>query len=471
MWKKLTLLFCLLGIGIGAAVGQSSPRAEFITLESARPILNGMGGALPGDLAAKGLLDAASWSEWVQGRDRGVRNRLIRGEEDTLANLLRFGVTFTSEYRIDDEFLASYGTSSLVNSFANNRADDLIRAWGAPHPSEGLGEMLAFVEKRGYSVKSASDRAELKKYLLANLTRLRDDYLAYKALPKDDRRFQMFQNRGISLDSNLWPDYVLDVAFRQLATEGLLKPGALRRVAIVGPGLDFANKELGCDFYPPQTIQPFAVLDSLLRLGLAKPDAVEVDALDISENVNLHLSRIRARATEGQPYALQLPWNSERPMSVEYQSGFVKYWQALGSQIGKIATPIPVPAAASSTHTRAIQVRPEIAERVAPVDLDVVYQRLDAAPGSAYDLIIGTNIFLYYGAFEQSLARANLAAMMKPGAILISNDKLADSVPAGLKDVQDVQVDMSEQPLIRDIAFCYQRVTPRPQHSTIDSRP
>src|SRR5579862_9435596 len=98
MWKKLTLLFCLPGIGIGAAVGQSSPRAEFITLESARPILNGMGGALPGDLAAKGPLDVASWSEWVRGRDRDVRNRLIRGEEDTLANLLRFGVTFTSEY-------------------------------------------------------------------------------------------------------------------------------------------------------------------------------------------------------------------------------------------------------------------------------------------------------------------------------------------------------------------------------------
>ena len=57
-----------------------------------------------------------------------------------------------------------------------------------------------------------------------------------------------------------------------MVEKGLLRPGSVQKIAIVGPGLDFANKEKGNDFYPPQTIQPFAMLDSLTRLGVARSD-------------------------------------------------------------------------------------------------------------------------------------------------------------------------------------------------------
>ncbi len=438
-------------------LGQSSVRAEFISLESARPIIDGMRDVLPPDLNAAGPLDDGKWSTWVQIKDREVRDRLIRGEEDTLVNLLRFGVTFTQEYRIDDEFLARYGISSLVNSFAENRANDLIRAWMAPHPSAGLIEMRTFIEKHGHSLRTSAERAETKKYLLDSLARLRDEYLKYKAQPKDDRRFQMFQDRGISLDTNLWPDYLLDMTFRSMLEKGMLKPGGARRIAIVGPGLDFANKEAGNDFYPPQTIQPFAVLDSLIRLGIVNSNTVELDTLDISENVNVHVARIRTAATKGQSYILQLPWNAERPMSDEYRVNFIGYWQKLGGNIGQPVPPIRVPEAAASTRTRAVKVRPSVVARVTPLDLNVVYQRLNWPKERAYDLVIGTNIFLYYGAFEQSLARANVAAMLRPGGFLLSNDKLADKVPSNLNDALEVTVDMSEQPLIRDVVFCYRR--------------
>jgi hypothetical protein len=394
-----------------------------------------MSGALPSDLKAKVPLDAAKWSAWVQSKDREVRDRLIRGEEDTLVNLLRFGVTFTKEYRIDDDYLARYGQSSLVNSFAENRANDLIRAWQAPNPSEGLEEMRTFVEKRGYSLDTAQGRASTRKYLLDNLARLRGEYLKYKAQPKDERRFQLFQDRGISLDTNLWPDYLLDVAFRSLLEKELLKPGSVKRIAIVGPGLDFANKEAGNDSYPPQTIQPFAVVDSLIRLNIASAAAVELDTLDLSDDVNVHVARIRNDAGKGRPYRVQLPWNTERPMSDDYRARFIEYWRKFGDQIGKPVAPIPVPAAAASTQTRAIEARPDVVARVTPFDLNVVYQRLILPAARSYDLIIGTNIFLYCGAFEQSLARANVAAMLRPGGFLISNDKLPEDVPSGLNDV------------------------------------
>src|SRR5579862_2132366 len=355
---QLTLLFLVLCHLICS--GQAVPKVSFISLDSAQDVVRGMSSSLPTELGPIETIDAAKWADWVEHQDREVRNRLDRGTEDTLTNLLRFGVTFTKEYRIDDAYLVHYGDSSLVNAFADKRADDLIRALAAPNPPEGIAGMRAFLEKKGFFLKTPAERAEVKQYLLTNLARMRDDFLKYRAETKDDRRFEMFQDRGISLDSNLWPDYQIDATFREMAGKGLLKHASVRRIAIVGPGLDFANKEAGNDFYPPQTIQPFAVLDSLIRLGIASSDSVELDTLDISENVNQHVDRVQRGAAMGKSYTLQLPWNTDRPMSDEYRAHFIDYWQKLGDRIGRPVTPITVPDAAASTQTRAIKVRPEI---------------------------------------------------------------------------------------------------------------
>ena len=297
----------------------------------------------------------------------------------------------------------------------------------------------------------------MKKYLLDNLARLRDEFLKYRAQTKDEKRFQLFQDRGISLDTNLWPDYALDVQLRSMTEKGLLKPGSVRRIAIVGPGLDFANKEAGSDFYPPQTIQPFAVLDSLFRLGVADPAKVELYTVDISQEVNVHVDRARRNAARGLPYVVQLPWNTERPMSDDYRASFIAYWSKLGDRIGEPVPPISVPSAAAGIKTRAVKIRPGIVQRIASLDMNVVYQRLAVSPDQAFDMVVGTNIFLYYGEFEQSLARANVAAMLKPGGYLLSNDKLPDTVPSGLSDVLETPITSSVQPLVRDVMFCYKR--------------
>ena len=450
----------MLAVAIGTCLrlfGQSAAPIEFISFQAAQPALKAMSDALPPELKGPGPLDADRWSKWVEGQDRAIRQRLDRGTEDTLANLLRFGVTFTKEYRITDEYLARYGQSSLVNAFAENRANDLIAALAKPNAPEGIAEMRRFVEKKGFSLKTRPERAKLRKYLLENLARLRDEFLKYRAQTKDERRFQLFQDRGISLDTNLWPDYALDLQLRNMVEKRLLKPGSVRRIAIVGPGLDFANKEAGNDFYPPQTIQPFAVLDSLFRLGVADPATVELYTLDISQEVNVHVERAKKKAMQGRSYTVQLPWNTERLMSDEYRASFIAYWQALGEQIGGPVPPIPVPAAAAATKTRALKIRPEIVRKLTALDMNVVYQRLVPSSEQAFDLVIGTNIFVYYGEFEQLLARANVAAMLKPGGYLLSNDKLADKAPFGLDEVLETPITSSVQPLVRDIMFCYQR--------------
>ena len=347
--------------------------------------------------------------------DAEVRARLDRGEEDTLVNLLRFGVTFTKEYRIDDRYLSKYGQSTLVNAFAENRANDLVRALGSGSPNEGVAHMRAFLEKKGYSFATPADRARVKSYLLANLARMRDEIRRYISQTQAGDRFQLFEDRGISLDTNLWPDFLIDQHLASMLRKGLLGPGSVHRVAVVGPGLDFANKEMGNDFYPRQTIQPFAVLDSLVRLGLSNPASVELYTLDISSEVNFHIARARKNAAAGRAYVVQLPWNTAARMTDEYRQSFTEYWEKLGSSIGESVPPIAVPAAAAAeTETRAVKIRPAVVLRITPLDTNIVIERPARAAQSGFDLIIGTNIFVYFGEFGAGTGPPEYGADAQP---------------------------------------------------------
>jgi len=464
-WHASFILIWLASLALQATFSQDNPSKEFISFEAARPVVAAFVDSLPAELKPASSLNAAKWSAWVQKADGEVRDRLNTGEEDTLTNLLRFGVTFTKEYRIDDDYLARYGSSSLVDSFAENRANDLIRALSKPdtwtqNSSEGMERMRTFLAKKGFSLKTPEHRKRVKKYLLDNLARMRDDVQRYRAPADEATRAQLFKNRGISLDTNLWPDYLLDQHFRNMVRQGLLKPGSVQKIAIVGPGLDFANKEKGNDFYPPQTIQPFAVMDSLIRLGLAT-NAIEVYTIDISSEVNYHVAGARKNAIAGHAYTVQLPWNTAARHTEEYRKSFVEYWQKLGDQIGDSAAPIQapdtVPGAARDMQTRAVKIRPSVVKRIHALDMNIVYQREQLASQQGFDLIIGTNIFIYYDAFEQSLARANIAAMLKPGGFLLSNDKFPDTVPSGLAKSVDTTLLVARQPDRTDTMFCYRK--------------
>lgn len=452
---SVTLIVASLATVAGAASAEA-PAPVFMPLDAARPVLQKLGSSTA--ISPGAGISSQDWTAWLQKSDANIRQRLDTGEEDTLTNLLRFGVTFTKEYRIDDEYLARYGQSSLVNAFAENRANDLIKALAAPEANQGFVEMRAFVEKKGFSFDSPAERKRLKAYLLANLARMQKEFLQAHQEAKVNRS-QMFEQRGISLDSNLWPDYDIDVTLQSLLDKRMLKPGSVRRIAIVGPGLDFVNKQEGVDFYPPQTVQPFAVLDSLLRLGLVNADSVEVYTLDISSRVNLHIAAARKNALSGRSYTIQLPWYADGRWSDDFRSRFIRYWQRLGSKIGERVAPIPVPAAAPGFQTRAVKIRPGVVEQIQPVDMNIVFQRLPLPADQRFDLIIGTNIFLYYGGFEQALARANVAAMLKPGGYLLSNDKLEEAVPSGLEQVMLTEIPMTGPPVITDYIYCY-RHTP-----------
>ena len=99
------------------------------------------------------------------------------------------------------------------------------------------------------------------------------------------------------------------------------------------------------------------MLDSLLRLGLAKPSNIDLYTLDISPRVNLHIETARKNAARGQDYTIQLPWYAEGRWTDEFRRSFTQYWRALGSQIGAPIGAIPVPSQSPGFETRAIKIR------------------------------------------------------------------------------------------------------------------
>jgi predicted TPR repeat methyltransferase len=68
---------------------------------------------------------------------------------------------------------------------------------------------------------------------------------------------------------------------------------------------------------------------------------------------------------------------------------------------------------------RAVAVAPASARRVSAFDLNIITERRE---DQRFDLIVATNVLVYYDAFQQALAFANAAAMLRPGGLFLTND-------------------------------------------------
>ena len=219
------------------------------------------------------------------------------------------------------------------------------------------------------------------------------------------------------------------------------------------PGLDFVDKAEGQDYYPPQSLQALALVDSLARLGLASAETTTVTALDISPQVLDHLARARQRATAGQGYVVQLP----RPPGRVWGDAFVRYWGRFGEAIGETTGAVVPPKTAGPLEVRAVRVRPAVARRLQPTDLNVVFQRLELDPQERFDLVVATNILVYYDTFEQCLALANIGHMTAAGGLLLSNNILLELPSSTMKSAGYKTVVYSDRPDDGDHIVFYQR--------------
>jgi len=437
--------------------------AEFIPYSDAKPVF----GALRGDLwppEFRGLTPAqreAAWPDWVMRRDAVIRARVAEGDEDSVINLLQFGTAFTRQPRITEQQLAGVvmrkaGSPDVFvpSPVLTARIEDFIAALASPGiaalaspgiaapassgiagvASPGTNERLQFarsvIERRGIDPATEPGRGHLRRYLEERTavvgSAVHAPVLHDPATGLADQ-LTIFRDRGLASDTLLWINFAIDQTLAEMKAAGALRPRSVRRAAIIGPGLDLADKQEGYDFYPPQTIQPFALIDSLGRAGLAAAAGVGVTAFDLSPAVLGHLEAARARAARGTAYTVVLPRNLDQP----WTDDLVRFRDRFGDQIGKPAETASPPSNAGRVGVRSVMFPPPVVRAIVPRDLNVVLQRAAPVPaGEGFDLIVATNILLYYDVFEQSLAAANIAAMLRPGGFLLSNDRIFE-LPGG----------------------------------------
>ncbi len=478
--KHLPLCFLLLGVASQVFLGQvrTVEKLTYLPYKDAAPILTTMGSAgLPQELQGKSASQLErEWPIWTARRDTEIRARLAKGDEDTLVNFLLFGTSYTKQPRITQKQLQQIGQQQNAQSLNANpsliqlrdslqaRADDLIRAAATP----GNNDRLLFAhhilaKQKGFHLNTQEGRAKAKASLLTSVAQVLSEFNNYAKILETARvhganeefieRSSIFRTRGLSSDTTLLPNFAIEEALKAILNRKLLTAGSVRRVAIIGPGLDFTDKQEGYDFYPQQSIQPFALIDTLLRLGLAEPKALQVSTFDLSPRVNDHLKQAKLRAQRRQGYALQLPYDTQTP----WKPDAVSYWKRFGEMIGRPVPPLTIPSGASSIKMRAVEVRPAVVSLITASDLNIVLQRPILPSSERYDLIVATNILVYYDTFEQSLALTNIERMLRPGGFLLSNNALLELPFSRVRTVDYSTVQYSDRPNDGDHIVWYRR--------------
>lgn len=422
MTRRACFFLLSLSVVFSAISAQGRPgNVVYLSFEAAWPVFHALEENVPA---------AASWPQWVAQRDKDIRARLRHGDETSLVNLVLFGTSFTKQSRITPP-VSDPASEDRMRQILDARLNDFVRALATP----GNNERLMFARRL------LEQELHVKQFLMSALERRLEEEEGYARIVRDARalndaslefaaRSSLYRSRGLSSDTSLRTNLSVEDALEQLQEKGILK-SRITRVALVGPGLDFTDKQGGHDFYRPQTIQPFALMDSLSRLRLAHASDLQMTTFDLSLRVNDHIERLKNSAARGSQYVLQLPLDAQVPWTARLLS----YWKKFGGEVGTPATPAAIPAAAGDVKIRAVRVRPELASKLTPVDLNIVLQHVELEESEKYDLIVGTNVFVYYDRLEQGLAMMNIAKMLTPGGLLLSNNALLELPSTRLKSV------------------------------------
>ena len=406
---------------------------QYIPYAEARSVIEALrSNLIPEELRSKSPAERETvWRDWTSRRDQAIRARLARGDEDTVINFLLYGTTFTDVPRPSPTEVATLTQNSDdLPKLIASRVEDFMRALDAPNQSERLQFARSIIVRNGIESNSASGRTQLRQFLTEGVRRgpaetMNISNALGSAIQRNDPNATLieqtaFRDRGLSSDTSILIDYAIEEVLKAVKAEGLVAPEQMQQVGLIGPGLDFTDKDGGYDFYPQQTIQPFALVNSLISLELAKLDEIQLTTLDLNPRINQHLLAARARARAGSPYRLVLARNLDLP----WNDSLVAYWERFGDQIASpernAAAPPPT---AGHVRIRTVEVRPEIVLSVVPEDVNIVMQRIEPLDlTQRFDLIVATDVLIYYNVFEQSLALSNVAHMLRPGGLFITNN-------------------------------------------------
>ncbi|HEV8132564.1 MAG TPA: hypothetical protein VGQ81_15065, partial [Acidobacteriota bacterium] len=224
----------------------------------------------------------------------------------------------------------------------------------------------------------------------------------------------LYQTRGHSTDTQIEANFAVYIALGALKAE---RPALqLNKVLIVGPGIDFAPRTDLMDIFGPQSYQPYAVADALFAFKLAALDRVRIDCVDINDRVVRFVDEFSREESRRLALISGVADNAKHSFTAEYRD----YFKQLGKSIGFESPLDNLPSAYASRLKKSILVKRDLAGKVSAGKLNIITERYDPSPG--YDLIVVTNVFLYFNDKEILLSLANIESMMKKGAYLIHNE-------------------------------------------------
>lgn len=192
-----------------------------------------------------------------------------------------------------------------------------------------------------------------------------------------------YRTRGLSTDTGLAPSYTVWNALNVL--HAIHPKFRVQRALIIGPGLDVASRTALAEHAEPQSYQPYLTALALRHLGMA--ETVEVHCLDVNPRVIAFIDNFFRKPT------LEFPRSDEAQAEPAYRA----WRKTLGDRLA---------------------VPPEIAEHVHAARANLLTERSDAR----YDLVIVTNVLLYFSDPELELAMGSIASMLRTDGYLIHNE-------------------------------------------------
>jgi hypothetical protein len=286
----------------------------------------------------------------------------------------------------------------------------LLRALEKPGADARLIYFKALVET---AVPERTQRPErlTREYFRAMRFVYEKEFVAQRAAAPAPAVAELYRTRGLSTDTAVEAGFVVNLGLEILRS--LKADRQIRRVLIVGPGLDLAPRT-GFRDTPPESYQPWAVIDALIETGLARLGDLDVTAADINPRVVEHLRRAR-----NAPPRLSLVTDIAEKGGVTFSQEYREYFADLGTHLSS------PPAAARAVEDddgrlrKSVQVSATLARVLRAEPLDIVTERLT---GPGFDLVIATNILPYFDDRQLALAASNITAMLVPGGVFLHNE-------------------------------------------------
>jgi hypothetical protein len=316
------------------------------------------------------------------------------------------------ELKERDTFLRT-GQLSLdrVPVAVRGRSDALLRALGAPSRD---ARILYFGELVQTTFPRAADRLTglSREYLRVMRFIYEKEFVAQKSARPAEAVAELYRARGLSTDTAVEAGYVVSIGLG--ITKSLAPEQRIRKVLIVGPGLDLAPRTGLLEVGPPQSYQPWAVIDALIANGLSRLDDLEIVAADINPRVLAHIRR--ARET---PPTLNLTSEIGDSDTVQLSQDFRDYFAKLGRGIVEPGTSSGASSEVKGHLHRTIKTSAAAARTLHAESLDIVTDRLRQG---GFDLVVATNILPSFDDGELMLALTNIAGMLAPGGVFLHNE-------------------------------------------------